>query len=377
MKHFTLIILSLFTLFGSLAAQDIIDTIPSQGEDRFFRIHLPNGLAPIEPVPLVIALHGLGDNMNNFSNVGFSQIGDTANFITVYPQASTLQFIGSGWRIGTPVDGNASDVVFLSAMLDTLMSTYMIDTQRVYATGFSMGGFMSHILGCQLSDRIAAIAPHSGTISPTNASTCTGRKVPAMHIHGTSDGTIEYAGGTFFSVYNYNGAEATIQMWANRDSCTGSVDSTRITGNYNIDKFNYTDCKDSTEVVLYRVLGMDHTWLNIPQFRATPEIWSFFSRHKIPDEPVDTATSVAELGLDALLEVYPNPSKGSFTVVKPSITPTTCQIIDLMGRIVLVTTLTEERTPINLTDASKGIYLLKLIDTDNGVEIGSRKLLIE
>lgn len=381
MKHFTLIVLSLFTLFGSLAAQDIIDTIPSQGEDRRFRIHLPNGQAPTEPVPLVIALHGLGDNMNNFSNVGFSQIADTANFIAVYPQASTLQLIGSGWRIGTPVDGNASDVVFLSAMLDTLMTNYMIDTQRVYATGFSMGGFMSHILGCELSDRIAAIAPHSGTISPSNASACTGsRKVPAMHIHGTADGTIAYDGGTFFGVYAYNGAETTIQLWADRDSCTGMVDSTRITGNYDIDKFNYTDCKDSTEVVLYRVLGMDHTWLNIPQFRATPEIWSFFTRHKMPevqDEPIDTNTSVADINNEVFMEVYPNPSNANFTVVKPNQTSTSCQVIDLMGRVVFAADLTEERTQVSIDNASKGIYLLKLINTDNGAVIGSRKLLIE
>lgn len=382
MKHFTLVILALFGLLSTLSAQDIIDSLSSQGETRLYRVHLPNGQAPTEPVPLVFALHGLGDNMNNFSGVGFSQVGDTANFIAVYPQAVTLPLLNAnGWRIGTPVDGPESDVVFLSELLDTLMATYMIDTQRVYATGFSMGGFMSHILGCQLSDKIAAIAPHSGTISPTNAAACTGsRKVPAMHIHGTSDGTIAYDGGTFFGVYTFNGAEATIQMWADIDSCDGAVDSTRISGTYNIDKFYYTDCKDSTEVILYRVLGMDHTWLNIPQFRATPEIWNFFARHKLPkatEEPIDTSTGIASIATDNLVKVFPNPSTGVFTVENLYSQPLNCQVYDMMGRMVYGADLTEERTTVSLSNNSKGIYLLKVLNKETGKPVGQTRLIIE
>lgn len=379
MKHFTLFVLALFGLSSTLLAQDIVDSLTSQGETRYFRIHLPNGQAPTQAVPVVFALHGLGDNMNNMSGIGFSQIGDTANFISVYPQAVTLPLLNAnGWRIGTPVDGPESDVIFISQLLDTLMTRYTVDTQRVYSTGFSMGGFMSHILACQMGDRIAAIAPHSGTISPTNASTCNpGRKVPVMHIHGTTDGTIAYPGGTFFGVYNYNGAEQTTQMWADIDSCDGAIDSTRIPGFYDIDKFTYTDCKDSSETLLYRVIGMDHTWINTPTFRATPEIWNFFSRHKLP-EPIDTpTTSIAPASINNLVKVYPNPSTGTFTIESSYSYPVSCQVYDMMGRAVFSTDVTDKHTTIALSDRSAGMYLLKILNKETGRPISQTRLIIE
>lgn len=387
MKHFTLVVLALIGLLSSLSAQDIIDSLSSQGETRQYRLHLPNGQAPTQAVPLVIALHGLGDNMNNFSGIGFSQVGDTADFITVYPQATNLPFIGSGWRIGTPVDGTQSDVTFISDLLDTLMATYNIDTQRVYATGFSMGGFMSHLLACQLSDRIAAIAAHSGTISPANAAACTpGRKVPVMHLHGTGDQTIAYPGGNFV-VFDYNGAVSVTEMWANIDSCTGTVDSTRVpdirNDGYTIDQFTYTDCKDSTELIHYRINGFPHNWLFNNDISATPTIWEFFSRHTLPEVTVDTTTNpndttgIASIDSDRLVKVFPNPSTGVFTVENLYSQPLNCQVYDMMGRMVYGADLTEERTTVSLSNNSKGIYLLKVLNKETGKPVGQTRLIIE
>lgn len=56
------------------------------GTSRTYNRYLPTGLTPSEEVDLIIVLHGIGDNANNMSNVGFNLIADTARFIAVYPQ---------------------------------------------------------------------------------------------------------------------------------------------------------------------------------------------------------------------------------------------------------------------------------------------------
>ena len=45
-----------------------------------------------------------------------------------------------------------------------LLQIYPIDPKRIYATGISNGGMMSHRLGIELSDRFAAIAPVVGAV---------------------------------------------------------------------------------------------------------------------------------------------------------------------------------------------------------------------
>jgi polyhydroxybutyrate depolymerase len=88
------------------------------------------------------------------------------------------------------------DVAFTRGMLDRLEADLCVDPRRVFATGMSNGGFMSHRLACEMSDRIAAVAPVSGV---NTLATCTPtRAVSVLDFHGTADPTVPYAGGTEF-----------------------------------------------------------------------------------------------------------------------------------------------------------------------------------
>lgn len=400
MKNLSLLCL-LIAACQFLYAQDIIDSIPSQGEVREFRVHLPNNTEPTTPVPLVIAMHGLGDNMNNFSGVGFSQLGDAENFIAVYPQGAQLPILGSGWRIGTPLDGNVSDVQFIAELIDTLVSRHLIDTDRIYTTGFSMGSFMSHIIGCALSDRIAAIAGHSGTYPAATLNNCNPvRRVPAMHFHGTSDQVIAYNGGTFSGVYNYASAQQIVERWATVDSCVGAIDSIRLpnTGtdgtSLTIDKFEYTDCADSTEVIHYRINGLQHTWIFTPtnDLDATEEMWEFFSRHSL-DGFIDTTgttdttttndtttnndstnTALLTIDTDELIAVYPNPSTGQFVIAANAALNANIKVYNITGQVVFEKATTENQLIVDLSKEADGLYLLHIVD-NNGNMLTRKQLL--
>ena len=75
------------------------------------------------------------------------------------------------------------DVGFINALLDEIASEYCIDPKRVFATGMSNGGFMSHRLGCELATRFAAIAPVAGVLGIPVESCTPPRAVPIIVFH--------------------------------------------------------------------------------------------------------------------------------------------------------------------------------------------------
>ncbi|MCB9248770.1 MAG: hypothetical protein H6613_09605 [Ignavibacteriales bacterium] len=119
-----------------------------------------------------------------------NEVADTAGFIVVYPNA-----VLTAWSCGINLTaGHVNDVGFIDALLDTLANNYSIDEERIYCCGFSLGGFMSHRLACQLSNRIAAIADVAGSIAQdftTNITTA--HPMPVLKFHGT-DQIIPYDG---------------------------------------------------------------------------------------------------------------------------------------------------------------------------------------
>jgi polyhydroxybutyrate depolymerase len=73
-------------------------------------------------------------------------------------------------------------------MLDHLVAWLNIDTGRVYFTGLSNGGAMSHRIACELSDRVTAIAAVGGANQFSTAAPCDPQlPVAVMQIHGTED----------------------------------------------------------------------------------------------------------------------------------------------------------------------------------------------
>ena len=125
------------------------------GINRQFNIHIPASYnANTDTLPLVLFLHGMGGNMSNFS--GLSYKSDAEKFIMVVPQAlvdpqvnKTAWHSGAGGTIGGLtyyINQNVNDVGFLSSLIDTISKWYSVDADRVFSTGFSMGGYMSNRL---------------------------------------------------------------------------------------------------------------------------------------------------------------------------------------------------------------------------------------
>ena len=153
--------------FLAFSQQTITATLTHDSIDREYILYVPANYTGDTPVPLVFNFHGFTSNAGEQMAYGdFRPIADTAGFILVHPEGTlfngSTHFNVGGFTAGSTVD----DVGFTEAMIDTISAEYNINAERVYSTGMSNGGFMSFLLACQLSDKIAAIASVTGSMTP-------------------------------------------------------------------------------------------------------------------------------------------------------------------------------------------------------------------
>ncbi len=255
-------------------------------DTRSFDVHVPATYDPKVPTPVVLNFHGFSSNAPEevlLSNM--NDKADTAGFVVVYPHGlGAVQSWNAGACCGEAAQQGKDDVGLVGAILDVLEDRLCVDAARVYATGMSNGGFMSHRLACELSTRIAAVAPVAGVLGvPTCAPT---RPVPVMHFHGTLDPLVPYGGS---AALGFASVAATFDGWAKRASCTGApVETYR---KLDAHCSTYQACARGGEVTLCTIDGGGHTWpgglpvpalgYTSPNLNATDAMWDFFARHPL------------------------------------------------------------------------------------------------
>jgi polyhydroxybutyrate depolymerase len=275
------------TIAAQLTGRTQVETIHVGDIDRTYRVYRPVRAAAHPG--LVFILHGVfGDGFIIDSNSGFDAQADRLGWIAVYPDgvADGWDAFGSGPTWGQ--HPGADDVAFISAAIDRLEATDAVDPDRVYVTGLSRGAMMTYRLGCELSDRVAAIAPVSGNMATADGSVdvpCNlDRPVSVLAIHGTADGTIPIAGGKTDILFSP--LVDVIARWRALDSCAGTqtvaVDGASTTTSW--------ACRGGSTVAMRVVTGGWHTWpvrssspvpTNPDDFDASRLIADFFVAHPL------------------------------------------------------------------------------------------------
>lgn len=256
------------------------------GIERTYLLHVPPSYNGRTSVPLVIVLHGSGQSSTTAATFIKIEKSDKEGFIAVYPQGTSLSG-GPDWNIGQFPDyypNGPDDVGFINEIINRLEQKYKIDPKRIYITGFSAGAHMTNFLGAELSDRIAAIAPVAGSVGSSKDNKLyyipePSQPLSVITICGTGDSTyngfvVGYGGAKTLSV-----AES-VAFWVRCDGCsTNALNETSSDGN--VIKSVYTGGTNGTEVVLYTLVGVGHTWPVSPTnyITATDIIWDFFKSH--------------------------------------------------------------------------------------------------
>ncbi len=177
MKYITLLLILVGCTFSSFAQETINASITHDGIQRDYILYIPEIYDGNTTVPLVLNFHGFGSSASQQMFYGdFRDIADTEGFLLVHPEGTT--FIGNQfWNVGFPgISSTIDDVGFTEALIDELATLYAIDLDRVYATGMSNGGFMSFLLACQLSEKIAAVASVTGSMTQDTFDDCNAQR---------------------------------------------------------------------------------------------------------------------------------------------------------------------------------------------------------
>lgn len=267
---------------------DLDWTLKVGGKDRSLHVHVPKAYDPSKPVPVVLSFHGYGSNAAEQDVLAhMTEKSDEAGFIAVHPEGigGTMQSWNAGACCGEAASSAVDDMAFVGATLDEVQSKLCVDTHRVFATGMSNGGFISHRLACEMSNRIAAIAPVAGVLGMP---TCTpSRPISVFQFHGTLDTLVPYNGNPSLG---FPSVPQTMSQWATRNGCTTTPRETSKKGE--VTCVTYDGCKSSAEVSLCTVTSGGHTWPGgtpVPSLGhtttdiiATDAMWDFFVEHPLP-----------------------------------------------------------------------------------------------
>jgi predicted peptidase len=159
-----------------------------QGGTMPYRLFGPGrALAAGEKIPLVVFLHGAGERgTDNVAQVGTNMYGLLD--ATRSPEYSSFlvapQLPSGGWRESSSVD-------FTRQIIDDVLSDYPIDTDRLYLTGLSLGGFGTTRYVRDNPDLFAAAVPIAGAANFSLADMATIKDVPFWLFHGDQDGVVD------------------------------------------------------------------------------------------------------------------------------------------------------------------------------------------
>ena len=295
-KIFTIII-SILTISMVTNAQTR-KTITSEGQKREYLQYAPSDLGSKRP--LIISCHGMNQSAQyQWDMLKDAQtLADKEKFVIVLPEG-----INNGWDIS-----GDRDINLIKDLIAQMKKDFDIDENRVYLSGFSMGGMLTYHAMNKIPNVIAAFAPISGY--PMWGFTYTGKRaIPVIHHHGTGD-----------DVCVYSNVQRNIDELVKKNKCSSTPTITQNYGGYShITRKEWGGGTDGVKVVLMELANKGH-WISNDGLFTLDEIWKFCKNYSLEEKPVQvkitSPVTGAKTSKDVTLKVNAESSKGNITAVR-------------------------------------------------------------
>ena len=300
MTHITKIfsiIISILTISMVTNAQTR-KTITSEGQKREYLQYAPSDLGSKRP--LIISCHGMNQSAQYQWDMlkDAKTLADKEKFVIVLPEG-----INNGWDIS-----GDRDINLIKDLIAQMKKDFDIDENRVYLSGFSMGGMLTYHAMNKIPDVIAAFAPISGY--PMWGFTYTGKRaIPVIHHHGTGD-----------DVCVYSNVQRNIDELVKKNKCSSTPTITQNYGGYShITRKEWGGGTDGVKVVLMELANKGH-WISNDGLFTLDEIWKFCKNYSLEEKPVQvkitSPVTGAKTSKDVTLKVNAESSKGNITAVR-------------------------------------------------------------
>ena len=194
MQRVMFLLAGLVLLFGKPALAEPVQTgfldkaVTVQGAEHRYVVYVPRDYSKDKKWPVILFLHGAGERGTDGEKQSQVGIGSAIRMaperfpaVVVMPQCAPNQ----NW-------GKDEMIEFAVKALDQTVTDYNGDTDRLYLTGLSLGGFGTWAIGAKYPDKFAALAPVCGGGDPKSMPDKLKAK-PIWIFHGEADPTVPVA----------------------------------------------------------------------------------------------------------------------------------------------------------------------------------------
>lgn len=137
---------------------------------RRYRLYRPAGVAADERLPLLVMLHGCGQDADRLAaSTRMNRVADRERFLVLYPEQDRLANAQGCWNWFDTRGGRAQrEAASVLAAIDQVCATQPADRDRVAVAGLSAGASLAALLATLSPERFRAVVMHSG-VAPGNA----------------------------------------------------------------------------------------------------------------------------------------------------------------------------------------------------------------
>ncbi|CAN7366251.1 alpha/beta hydrolase family esterase [Paraburkholderia sp. SIMBA_054] len=131
---------------------------------RNYKVYIPASYGS-DPLPMIVMLHGANQDPDDFAaGTRMNILAEEARYIVVYPEQPQSANAARCWNWFRPGDQirESGETALIAELTREVMSTYHVDSTRIYVAGMSAGGAMAVNLAVTYPDLYAAAGIHSG-----------------------------------------------------------------------------------------------------------------------------------------------------------------------------------------------------------------------
>jgi len=285
---------------------------------RAYKLYIPSSYHG-QKMPLVVMLHGCTQDPDDFAaGTRMNVLAEEHQCLVVYPAQAKTANHGKCWHWFKAEDQvrDRGEPSLIAGITKKIISTYAVDTQRVYVAGLSAGGAMAAVMGRTYPDIYTAVGVHSGLpygaardmpsafaamqggvtnhssySSNTQGAIPCEQSVPMIVFHGDKDTKVHPRNGDqvitqWIAVHASNKPHAT----ANQKP-RASVQQGQVPNGHAYSRIIYRNTSEQIILEQWRIHGAGHAWsggsasgsYTDPKGPdATREMMRFFYDHRRP-----------------------------------------------------------------------------------------------
>lgn len=138
--------------------------VSGAGFSRRYRLFRPAGIGSSERLPMLVMLHGCGQNAQGFAaGTRMNALATKHRFLVLYPEQDRIANSQGCWNWFETRSGRAFvEAASIVQAIDQVQRLYPVDPQRVAVAGLSAGASLAGLVALRYPDRFTAVCMHSG-----------------------------------------------------------------------------------------------------------------------------------------------------------------------------------------------------------------------